>query len=128
MSMTKSQEWAERIHAVLPRGCSTNSKAAIETYKEQNVIAHLWDKGERLARGLSSLFEKHGVPMECCGYLSCPMIQVQQGAPADLLERFLRGCYRNGVSFYTLAYVNFSHQDADIDETLERVGKGIQGL
>ena len=105
-----------------------SAKAAIETYREKNVVAHLWDKGERLARGLGALFEKHGVPMECCGYLSSPRIQVQQGAPADLLERFLRGCYRNGVSFYTVAYVNFSHQDADIDETLERAERGIQEL
>ena len=43
-------------------------------------------------------------------------------------ERFFRASYANGVSFYNMAYPNFSHQDADIDETLERVERGLAAL
>jgi len=105
-----------------------SAKASIETYRTENVVGHLWSKGERLAQGLNGLFDKHGIPMNCDGYLCCPRLGTSDGAPPGLMERFFRAAYRNGVSFYSVAYVNFSHQDADIDETLQRVDNGLKEL
>ena len=104
------------------------ARAVIRIYTEEDVIGHLWTRGERLVHGLNERFREHGLPMECRGYLCCPQIAFLQDAPSDLAERFQRAAYRNGVSLYTVMYVNFSHQDADIDETVERIGKGLKEL
>jgi len=104
------------------------AKATITTYREQDVIAHLWSKGEALWRGVNALFERHGVPAEAVGFWPCPAFTFAPDAPADLPERFFRAAYRNGVSLYAVSYVSFSHQDADIAETLERLERGIREL
>jgi len=104
------------------------ARAVIRVYSEEDVVGHLWARGERLARGLDEQFREHGLPMECRGYLCCPQIAFLEGAPSDLAERFHRAAYRNGVSLYTVMYVNFSHQDTDIDETVERIGSGLREL
>ncbi len=104
------------------------ARAAIETYRNHNVIAHLWAKGQRLARGLNGLFLERGLPISLTGYSCCSMISFESGCAEDLHDRFLRAAYRQGVSLFSLAYINFSHQDADIDETLERIERGLNDL
>ena len=39
-----------------------------------------------------------------------------------------RAAYRHGVSLYSIPYVTFSHQDSDLDETLERLAKAVKEL
>ena len=97
------------------------AKAAINTYRNEGVIEHIWTQGERLARGLNRLFEQHGVPARMQGLWACPTFVFQPDAPADTRERLFRAAYRNGVSLYNVTYVNFSHREADIDETLARM-------
>ncbi|MDP6116446.1 MAG: aminotransferase class III-fold pyridoxal phosphate-dependent enzyme [Planctomycetota bacterium] len=104
------------------------TRAAIQTYREENVVDHLWSKGERLFDGLNGLFEQHGLPLECDGFKCCPLIRMRDGAPPDTRDRFFRAAFGQGVSFYNVAYISFSHQDADIDEALERVDAGIKSL
>ena len=104
------------------------AKATLRTYREQNVVAHLWSKGEMLWRGVNALFERHGVPAQVVGFWPCPAFSFAPDAPADLADRFYRAAYRNGVSLYQVSYVSFSHQDADIAETLERLEKGLGDL
>ena len=104
------------------------AKACMQTYRTEDVVAHLWAKGERLVKGLSGLFKEHGVPMAWRGYMCCPQIAPLEGAPPDMMERFYRAAYRNGVSFYQVSYVNFSHQDSDIDETIERMEKAVKEM
>lgn len=104
------------------------AKASIETYRAHGVVAHLWNHGQRLLDGLNRLFRTHSIPMECRGYGCCPLIAFAPEAPSALRERFHRMAYRQGVSLYRAAYVNFSHQTADIDETLERLDGGMKTL
>ena len=104
------------------------AKACIQTYTNEGVIGHLWEQGKRLADGLERLFCDYSIPMQCSGMDCAPCIDFKPEAPADLRERFARAAYRNGVSFYNLAYINFSHKAADIDETLERVERGLREL
>jgi glutamate-1-semialdehyde 2,1-aminomutase len=104
------------------------SKACIETYRSRGVIAHLWARGKQLANGLNDLFARRRLPIRLDGYLCCPMVQFGPDAPADLSNRFFRAAYRNGVSFYSVAYPNFSHQGADIAETVQRIEKAVQEL
>ncbi len=104
------------------------AKATIATYREQKVVAHLWSKGEALWRGVNALFEQHGVPAKVVGLWPCPAFSFAREAPADLPDRFYRAAYRCGVSLYQTSYVSFSHQDADVAETLERLERGIREL
>ena len=104
------------------------AKAAIETYRSENVIAHLWAKGLRLMRGLDALFEERSLPIRMAGYACCPTFRFDEEAAANLRERFMRAAYRAGVSFYNVAYINYSHQDADIDDTLDRLAAGLKDL
>jgi glutamate-1-semialdehyde 2,1-aminomutase len=104
------------------------AKAVITTYRTKPVICHLWQKGETLWRGVNALFRQHQVPAELAGYWPCPMIRFAPEAPQGFAERFYRAAYRHGVSLYSISYVNFSHQDKDIAETLERLTQGIHEL
>lgn len=40
----------------------------------------------------------------------------------------MRLAFQHGASLYSVNYVNFSHQAADIDEALERLDRGLKTL
>ena len=100
------------------------AKVCIETYRDEGVVEHLAAMGRMLAGGLNALFAQHDTPIEAVGYDAAPQL-VTTGPDADVLPRFLRACYRHGVSFYTQAYTTYSHQEEDIDETLAHVGNAL---
>jgi glutamate-1-semialdehyde 2,1-aminomutase len=104
------------------------SKATIQVYKSRNVIGHIWRQGETLWSGLSEKFVRYGIPMKIKGYWPCPTFSPNKDAEAGLLNSFLRESYRQGVSLYNVSYVNFSHTDADIQETLERLDEACRAL
>ena len=93
------------------------AKAAIRLYQEKHVIEHLWQTGTRLWGVVNGLFEKHRVPLRLVGLMVCPLLE----GDAELVAQFMRACYQNGVSFYHVPYVNYSHRDADVAETLDRI-------
>ena len=43
-------------------------------------------------------------------------------------DRFMAGCYRNGVSLYDVSYVTWSHRDADVAEALQRFERAAAEL
>lgn len=93
------------------------AKASIMTYKNHDVIGHLWKQGEKMWSGLNNIFMKHSIPASFQGFYPCPQLII----PGDMREKFFRAAYRNGVSLYDVPYVNYSHQDKDIDEALDRL-------
>ena len=98
------------------------AKATLLTYQTQPVIAHIWQKAERVWSGFNNLFTQYGIPGKLLGLWPCIAITFDGSAPTDLPERFYRAAYRNGISLYNIPYVTFSHQDADIAETrMERL-------
>ena len=104
------------------------ARAAITTYRTENVIEHIHEKAGALWPELNALFRKYGVPIELTGCWPCPATEFDPEGPDDLPERFYRAAYRHGVSLYQVPYVNFSHGDADIAETLERLDGAISEL
>ncbi len=104
------------------------AKATIETYQTCNVVEHIWRKSECAWSGLNDLFKQHGIQVRLVGLWPCIAIVFDRDAPEDLEERFYRAAYRNGVSLYNISYVTFSHQDADIEETLVRLERAIKEL
>lgn len=96
------------------------AKATLQTYRDQDVIAHLWRQGETLWNGVNHLFDRYRLPCKVEGFWPCPQFVFSPDAP-DFRERFFRAAYRHGVSLYDVSYVNFSHRDADIAQALHRL-------
>ncbi|HHV81648.1 MAG: aminotransferase class III-fold pyridoxal phosphate-dependent enzyme [Dictyoglomi bacterium] len=102
-----------------------SAKATIRFYTENEVTSHLWQMGNLLKDGINEIFKRYNFPCELKGFGPCPQFVFKD----DLMkDRFFQGCYRNGVSFYHVVYVNYSHKEKDIEETLERVEETIREL
>ncbi|MBN1345216.1 MAG: aminotransferase class III-fold pyridoxal phosphate-dependent enzyme [Phycisphaerae bacterium] len=99
------------------------AKATIATYRERDVVGHLWRMGRRLVDGVNAIFRGADIPGRFQGCPTCPQLMFETGeAERDQRMRvaLLGGLFRRGVSIYNVSYVNFSHQLEDIDETLNR--------
>lgn len=103
-------------------------KAAVNVYRTQNVIDHIWKQGEAMWTGLNERFARHGIALEMKGMFPCPSITTKPGAEDGLTNRFLREAYRQGVSLYNVSYVNFSHKEADIAEALDRLDEACRNI
>ncbi len=104
------------------------AQATIAVYRRENVVAHLWHMGEQMWGGLNRLFERHGLPIRMKGFWPCAQLCPPEGAPPDIMERFFRAAYRNGVSLYGVNYMNFSHREADVAEALQRLDQACESL
>jgi glutamate-1-semialdehyde 2,1-aminomutase len=104
------------------------AKAVVEVYRSHDVTGHLWRQGKAMWGGLDGLFRTHGVGLTLKGLWPCPQLVPLPDAPADLVPRFMRAACRHGVTLYTVPYVNFSHQDTDVAEALERLARAIGDL
>ncbi len=107
--------------------------AALETmtiYEEEDVVGHLWARGEQLMNGLNRQFKEHVFPGEIKGLAPCSMLVMQPGAEnaSAQAEAWIDACYEHGVSFYRVIYPNFAHSEADINETLERCEQALASL
>ena len=99
------------------------ARATIDVYRQQDVVGHLWRMGRRLVDGVNGIFQEAGVPGRFQGCPTCPPLVFDSGdADRDhqLMTDLLIGLIRRGVTIYHVSYVNFSHQPADVDETLNR--------
>jgi glutamate-1-semialdehyde 2,1-aminomutase len=101
------------------------ARAAIGLYRSRGVIDHLWRVGRRFVEGVNVIFHRRGLEAQLRGAPVCPAFSF---ASAELAESFFGACYRNGVSLYLVPYVNAAHQDSDIDEALDRIGKAVDDL
>jgi len=97
-------------------------KAAIAFYKKNDVIAHLWRTGTILWGGVNALFRKYNINATVKGFPVCPQFIFEDNT-GKLADAFFKNCYLNGVSLYGVSYVNFSHKEKDVTETLERIEK-----
>ncbi len=101
------------------------AKAAIHFYRENCVIEHLWKIGRLMKEGLQSLLNKYEIPAKMEGFPVCPFLNFQN---SSVMKEFFKRCYRNGVSLYTVPYVNYSHKEEDIEEALRRIEEGIKEI
>ena len=97
------------------------AKVTIDTYMTQDVIGHIWRLSEKLGKGIEDLFVKYGLQLKLKGLWPMMEYTALPGAPDDLIGRFFRAVHSKGVILHVVNFVNFSHRDGDIDETLERI-------
>ncbi len=98
-------------------------KAVISFYKKNNVIEHLWKHGDMLWTQVNKIFEKYKISASAKGYNVCPQMAFDNICKKN---EFFKNCYLNGVSLYDVSYVNFSHKDKDINETLQKIEKAAE--
>lgn len=101
-------------------------RAAIEVYKRENVVDHIWKQGEYMWGQFNSIMESEGAPIRMKGIGPCPRLVCSEGN--EILGRFMRRAYANGVSLYYTSYVNFSHKKADLDEALEKLTRAAKEI
>lgn len=98
------------------------AKVCMQIYKQHDVPKFLWKQGERLWTGVNGLLTQYQIPLKVRGFWPCPAFTVtDQETGAGAIPRFLRLAYKHGVSLYNVSYVNYSHEDEDIQETLVRL-------
>ncbi len=110
----------------------TSLAAGIEVmriYQEENVIEHLYHQGERLAAGVESLVDELGLDGHF-GVLGRPSNLVyftrdQDKKPSQPFRTlFIQEILNRGILAPSFV-VSYSHTDADIDATIERVGEAL---
>lgn len=97
------------------------ARATIDEIAGGGVIEHLWRQGERLRAGLRSLIEENGLDIELLGQPPRSALAFRregEDAPA-LRGLFLQETVRRGVLFGGPILTTFSHEDEDIERTLE---------
>lgn len=98
------------------------ARAVIATYREEDVIGHMWRIGERLASGLREIATANGVQdqVEALG-LPCNLVfttRDAEGRPSQPLRTLLlQELLKRGVLAPSLV-VSYSHDDQAVDETL----------
>jgi glutamate-1-semialdehyde 2,1-aminomutase len=114
-------------------GAETHTLAAaiatMETYRDHDVIGHLYRQGERLRAGLTAAAHSAGVErqVECLGRPCCLLYTTrdQAGRPSqEFRALFLQELIKRGVLAPSFV-VSFSHADRDIDLTIDAAAEAL---
>jgi glutamate-1-semialdehyde 2,1-aminomutase len=100
------------------------ASAVLDVYEKHDVVGHLKKTGEKLWNRVNGLFREHGISLAYEGFPQCPAIS----GDAGLVDEFHRKAYEYGVSLYNVSYVNFSHKDKDISETVDKLEKALSHI
>ncbi len=92
--------------------------AVMTMYRDEAVCDQLWAKGAKLWDGVRERIAAHGAPITVRGLPVCPQLSLAPGTDPSVWERFLRGMYGQGISLYNVSYVNLSHDDEAIEQTI----------
>ncbi len=104
------------------------AKKVIEIYRTEDVIGHLWRMGARMWGGLDKIAKEHDLPIQM-GMTDRPVgFYSPRAGEHDRYVKMERAILKAGVTLYHGGYVNYSHQEADIDEALERIEGAVKNL
>ena len=94
--------------------------ATINIYQRDNVVDYLWKTGTKLWGGINALFEEYGIPAYVDGYMPCATFLSKNGS-SSVVSDVMREAYKNGISFYSVSYINYSHKEKDVEEVLAKM-------
>lgn len=107
------------------------SKATMRIMQEQPVHAHIFKMGERLRAGFAEIIAETGVPAHAAGLPPAPFIQFDEGGTSGhehWQNRLFARLFELGVFPNERWFISFSHEPADIDETLDKVRTAMRAL
>jgi glutamate-1-semialdehyde 2,1-aminomutase len=114
-------------------GAETHALAAaiatMETYRDHDVVGHLYRQGERLRAGVTAAAQRAGVErqVECLGRPCCLLFTTrdQLGRPSqEFRALFLQELLKRGVLAPSFV-VSYSHTDGDIDLTIQAAAEAL---
>jgi glutamate-1-semialdehyde aminotransferase len=120
-------EFEEIFFSITHGGEALSLAAAMATLRvleRDDVIPGLWHRGERLASGVRSLVDRHGLDgrVACLG-LEPRTAVLFYGADGreslELKSLFQQECLQRGVLFTGSQFISAAHADADVDRTLD---------
>jgi glutamate-1-semialdehyde 2,1-aminomutase len=130
----KASHGQERVFLLsTTHGAETHGLAAgiatLETYRDQEVIEHLYRQGERLRRGIHAAAKSAGVAdqVRCLGRSCCLLFVTldRDGQPSQALRAlFMQEMIRHGILAPSFV-VSYSHSDHDIDLTIEAAAEAL---
>ena len=115
-------------------GAETHAMAAgiatMETYRDHDVVGHLYRQGERLRRGVRAAAEAAGVAeqVDCLGR-DCGLVFTTRDAAGQPSQEFrtlfLQELIRRGVLAPSFM-VSYAHMNDDIDHTIFAVSEALE--
>ncbi|MFC1835248.1 aspartate aminotransferase family protein [Thermodesulfobacteriota bacterium] len=102
----------------------------IEILERDNVLANIWEKGERVMKGIQEAIDKHDVGAELTGV--APMFYItfkkeETGAYKGKRKDFYTQLIRRKFFFtpYHHAYICYRHTEEDLDLTLNAIDESL---
>ncbi|HEY1365857.1 MAG TPA: aminotransferase class III-fold pyridoxal phosphate-dependent enzyme [Gaiellaceae bacterium] len=86
--------------------------------REEDVVARLWELGERFVAGLRAIVEDHALPAEVVGYPVAPFLRFDD---AEARTRFFEATTRGGVLLHPKHqwFLSAAHTDDDVGFALD---------
>jgi glutamate-1-semialdehyde 2,1-aminomutase len=104
--------------------------ATIQIMKREKVHRHIWKMGERLMDGLNRIAQDHSVEASAAGLPPASFLKIDtpdQEYNARLEYVWHRELYRAGIFANQRWFISYSHNESDIDETLDKATKAFTG-
>jgi 3-aminobutanoyl-CoA transaminase len=105
----------------------------IEILERENVLANIWEKGERFLKKLQAVIDKYDVGAELTGV--APMFYItfkdeESGAHKGKRRDFYTQLIRRKIFFapYHHSYISFRHTDEDLELTLNAIDECLAFL
>jgi glutamate-1-semialdehyde aminotransferase len=102
----------------------------IEILERDNVLANIWEKGERFIKKIQAVLDKHNVGAELTGV--APMFYItfekdETGSYKGKRKDFYTQLIRKGFFFtpYHHAYICFRHTEEDLELTLNAIDESM---
>jgi glutamate-1-semialdehyde 2,1-aminomutase len=102
----------------------------MEIYREEDVVGHLWRKGEALTDGINRLARQLGVEeyFQVVGK-PCNLVYAtrdREKKPSQVFRAlFLQETIKRGLLMPSLV-ISFSHTQSDIERTIEAIGESLE--
>lgn len=104
------------------------AKASLTFMQNEPVQKHIWEMGKRLANGFDKTASELGLPYKTFGLP--PAVQFHFDDNPDVNNQrmtvFFRELFRRGVFATRPFLISYSHQSADIDETLTKMKEALE--
>jgi glutamate-1-semialdehyde 2,1-aminomutase len=100
------------------------SKATMAVMREQPVHDHINKMGKRLRDGFQEIINTKGLPAHAAGLPPAPYIQFEGANEEENIQwqnRLFAQLFSLGIFPSDRWFINYSHQPADLDQTLEKV-------
>lgn len=103
--------------------------AAIETIKElkEKDYGHIWRLGSLFEEGVNQTAKKHGLDVNFAGSGPRHNLSFRESHcdPGGMKDLFYQEMVKQKILFSNVLYINFSHTESDIQQTIESADKAF---